>query len=246
MNLYHLPSVIARFRPTHLLYARKSGMVALARVASLNVGRPKLIQTANREVRTGFFKTPVSGRVPVRGHQIDGDQQADLRVHGGPYKAVYAYPSEHYPYWQTELGIPNLSPGSFGENLTIEGLTEETTVIGDQFRIGSAILQVSQPRMPCFKLALRFERSDMVKKFWASGRSGFYFSVVQEGDMAAGDPIEKIADGPQNVTIADVLRLYRGDEWGDEVRQRALASPLRGSWKQVIQQRLTETVPLSD
>ncbi len=178
----------------------------------------------------------------MRGRNLEGDQQADLRVHGGPYKAVYAYPSEHYSFWQNELALPDLTAGAFGENLTTAGLSEETILIGDQFRIGSAILQVSQPRMPCFKLALRFETTDMIKRFWASGRSGFYFSIVQEGELAAGDEMQKIADGPEKVTVADILRLYKGEEWDSRLRQRALDSPLKGSWKQVIRERLTETI----
>lgn len=179
----------------------------------------------------------------MRGHNLQGDQQADLRVHGGPNKAIYAYPSEHYSFWQQELARPDLPAGAFGENLTTAGLSEESIFIGDQFRIGSAVLQVTQPRMPCFKLALRFERADMIKRFWASGRSGFYFSVVQEGELAAGDQMEKIAEDPERVTVADVLRLYKGEEWDARVRKRALASPLKGSWKQVIRGRLTEAVP---
>ncbi len=222
--------------------ARRLDMPDFAHVVSLNVGRAQPIQAGRGQVQTGFFKSPVRGRVSLRGHNLEGDQQADLRVHGGPYKAVYAYPSEHYTFWQDELARPDLLAGAFGENLTTAGLSEETILIGDQFRIGSAILQVSQPRMPCFKLALRFERTDMIKKFWMSGRSGFYFSVLQEGELAAGDEIQKTADGPEKVTVGDILRLYKGEEWDGKLRQRALASPLKGSWKQVIRERLTEAV----
>jgi MOSC domain-containing protein YiiM len=131
--------------------------------------------------------------------------------------------------------------GAFGENVTSEGLFETEVCIGDQFRFGSAILQVTQPRMPCYKLALRFERSDMVKRFWKSGRSGIYFSVVREGEMESGDAIEKIGAGPEQVTVADIVRLFKGEEWNGDILQRALRSPLYGSWKRDIQSRLTES-----
>lgn len=130
--------------------------------------------------------------------------------------------------------------GIFGENLTTVGFTEEEVGIGDRFRVGTAILQVTQPRMPCYKLGLRFGRSDMVKRFWRNGRPGIYFSIVKEGELARGNPIEKIADGPEHVSVADVVRLYKGEEWSSDLRERALRSPLRGSWKRDIQSRLTE------
>jgi MOSC domain-containing protein YiiM len=191
-------------------------------------------------VRTGIFKSPIEGAVAVKRCNLEGDQIADLRVHGGPYKAVYLYPSEHYDYWKSELSLADLPFGAFGENLTTEGWTEETVHIGDRFRVGSSILQVSQPRMPCFKLALKFGRSDMVKKFWLSGRSGIYFSVVQEGSIERGDEIESVGRDPEKIRVADVVRLYKGDEWSPDVLERALRAPLFGSWKRDIQTRLTE------
>lgn len=194
----------------------------------------------DRTVLSSIFKSPVEGRLPVRGHNIEGDRQADLRVHGGPYKAVYLYPSEHYAFWSAQLGLAELPLGAFGENLTTVGFTENDVGIGDRFRVGTAVLQVTQPRMPCFKLALRFGRSDMVKRFWQSGRAGIYFSIVQEGDLAKGDSLEKIEDGPEQVTVADVVRIYKGEEWSNDLRERVLRSPLRGSWKRDIESRLTE------
>jgi MOSC domain-containing protein YiiM len=173
----------------------------------------------------------------VRRHNIDGDRQSDRTVHGGLNKAVYCYPAEHYRYWKEQLPDRDLPFGVFGENLTTEGITEEAVSIGDRFRVGSAVLQVTQPRMPCFKLGIRFGLSSMVKRFWQSGRSGIYFSVVEEGDVAAGDPVEKIAPGPEEISVADVVRLYRGEETSAELLARALRAPLAGSWKEELRER---------
>ena len=212
------------------------------RIISLNVGKARDVPAANdRTVRTGIFKSAVVGPIALGLNGLSGDEQADLKVHGGPYKAVYSYASEHYSRWKQELGVDELAWGAFGENLTTAGLMEEDLVVGERFRVGSAILQVAQPRMPCFKLALRFGRSDMVKLFWASGRSGTYFSVVQEGEISAGDEMVKVQQELDGVTIADVVRLYSGATWESELRERALRSPLRGSWKQGIRERLTES-----
>jgi MOSC domain-containing protein YiiM len=214
------------------------------RILSVNVGTPKQAPTGDARapaghsaVLTSIFKSPVSGRVAVRGYNIEGDRQSDLTVHGGPNKAVYCYPGEHYPFWREQLSDPDLPYGAFGENLTTEGLTEDAVRIGDRFRVGSTVLRVTQPRMPCFKLGIRFSRDDMVKRFWQSGRSGIYFAIAEEGDLAAGDPIEKIAEGPVEVSIADVVRLYRGDETSPELLDRALRAPLAGSWKAELQER---------
>jgi MOSC domain-containing protein YiiM len=216
--------------------------VPAKRVVSVNVGEPRHLLVGNLSVVTAIFKSPVEGRVAIRGNNLDGDRQADLTVHGGKYKAVYLYPSEHYSYWARELPGVELPFGSFGENLTTAGLLEESTRIGDQFRIGSAVLQVTQPRMPCYKLGIRFERPDMVKKFWISGRPGIYFSVVEEGELGAGDIIEQVAAGPEDLTVADVVRLFRGEE-NDPVKLRnALKAPLHGGWKQELEQRRRDLV----
>jgi len=206
-------------------------------VVSVNVGGPRLVQTTAAAILTSIFKSPVKGRVPIRGHNLEGDRQSDPTVHGGPYKAVYAYAVEHYDYWAEQLPGFELSPGMFGENLTTAGLDENVVKIGDRYSLGSAVLQVTQPRMPCFKLALRFGLADMVKRFWQSGRSGIYFSVVKEGDVAAGDRIEKATDGPEEVTVADVVRLYRGGEESQELLERVLRAPLFGGWKREIVER---------
>jgi len=191
-------------------------------------------------VLTSIFKKPIEGRVAVRRHNLAGDRQADLRVHGGPYKAVYAYASEHFPYWAAELPEMELPWGAFGENLTLSGLTEETAFIGDQFRVGSAVLQITQPRMPCFKLGIRFQRSDMVKRFWRSGYAGIYFAITEEGALETGDELELVHRDAGGVSLADVVRLYKGQTDDEQLFERMLRAPLRGSWKQEIRERWAE------
>jgi len=212
----------------------------LGRILSVNIGKGRNVPVNGRSVRTGIFKAPVDGPVAIKRTKVEGDEVADLRVHGGPYKAVYLYPSEHYDFWKKELSLAELPFGAFGENLTAEGWTEKTVHIGDQFKIGSSILQVTQPRMPCFKLALRFERADMVKRFWQSERSGIYFSVVKEGEVERGNTIERVDSDPEQVSVAEIVGLYKGTEWSSDLLHRALRSPLFGSWKRDIQSRLTE------
>lgn len=206
-------------------------------VLSVNVGTPRQIEVDGQAVLTSIFKSPVHGRVAVRRHNIAGDAQADLTVHGGPYKAVYCYPDEHYSYWTGQLPGMELVPGMFGENLTTRGLTEDEVLIGDRFRAGSAVLQVTQPRMPCYKLGIRFGRPDMVKKFWHSERPGIYFSVVEEGDVAAGDLIERIARVADGISVADVVALYKGKKKNADLMERALRAPLHGGWKQGLRER---------
>jgi MOSC domain-containing protein YiiM len=211
--------------------------VRMKRVLSVSVGTPKQLPVKNGTVLTSIFKSPVEGRVAVRRHNIAGDRQSDLTVHGGPYKAVYCYPAEHYSYWKEQLPGRELPYGMFGENLTTEGITEDGVSIGDRFLVGSVVLQVTQPRMPCFKLGIRFGLPTMVKRFWQSGRPGIYFSVVEEGDVAAGDPIERIAEGPEQITVADVVRLYIGEDTSAELLARALRAPLPGGWKEELRER---------
>jgi MOSC domain-containing protein YiiM len=178
------------------------------KIISLNVGRPRIVVDRGREVSTGIFKSPVAGPLMLRQTNFDGDRQADLSVHGGVNKAVYAYPSEHYEYWRAELPGVELTWGNFGENLTTEGLLESEARIGDQFRAGGAVVRVTQPRLPCFKLGIRFERDDMPKRFLASGRSGIYFAVIEEGLVNTGDAIELLERDARGVTIADVNRAF--------------------------------------
>ena len=183
-------------------------------VVSVNVSLPKAVEWRGRTVMTGIFKEPVAGRIQVRSLGLVGDGQADPSVHGGPAKAVYAYPSEHYPFWRQELERPDLTWGAFGENLTTEGLAERTLRIGTELRVGSALLQVTQPRLPCYKLGIRFGRADMVRRFLASGRSGFYLAVLEEGAVAAGDPIERIPERRDAPTVFEVVDEVRAEEPG--------------------------------
>jgi MOSC domain-containing protein YiiM len=174
----------------------------------------------------------------LRTLNLDGDRQADLTVHGGPYKAVYAYPSEHYAYWRGELPGMELPWGMFGENFTTEGL-DESVRIGDRFRVGAAELTVTQPRMPCYKLGIKFGRPDILKRFLTSGRSGFYFSVQREGEVGAGDEFELIGRDEHNVTVADITRLYARDRGDFETMRRAVAvEALPESWREHFRQQL--------
>jgi MOSC domain-containing protein YiiM len=206
-------------------------------VVSVNVGTPKHVPAQNGVVLTSIFKSPVAGRVPVGKYNIAGDQQSDLTVHGGPHKAVYCYPEEHYRFWNEQLPDIDLVFGIFGENLTTRGLAESEMNIGDRFRVGSAVLQVTQPRMPCFKLALRFGRPDIVKQFWEHERPGVYFSVLEEGHVAAGDSIERIFRVADGISVADVVALYKGRIRSSELFERALRAPLSGGWKDRLRER---------
>ncbi len=211
------------------------------KLASLNVGQPRVVEMPRGNVLTSIFKEPVEGRRRVVPHNIEGDRQSDLKVHGGPSKAVYAYALEHYAYWQDELHEPALSLGSFGENLTVEGLLETEIFIGDILQAGTAKLRVTQPRMPCFKLALRFDRPDMVKRFWQSGRSGIYFAVEESGELSAGDEILVLHRHPLQVSVDDVVRLYKRESQDQALFERVMAAPVSGSWKEEITERWTES-----
>lgn len=189
---------------------------------SLQVGLPRIVPSHGEPVATGIFKSPVPGRVMMRTLNLDGDRQADLTVHGGQDKAVYAYPSEHYPFWKTQLPGVELPWGSFGENLTTSGLDEQTVYIGDRFAIGGAEVVVTQPRLPCYKLNLKFGRDDMVKRFLASHFTGFYFRVLREGDVGAGDEIVPVHQDENRVSVRDIVGLYLGETDSRELRERAL------------------------
>lgn len=209
------------------------------RLISVNVGRPRLVTWRGQTVSTGIIKEPIAGRVAVRALNLDGDRQADLSVHGGPDKAVYAYPSEHYPYWRGELPGAQLAWGAFGENLTTDGLSEAGVNVGDRLRVGTAELQVTQPRLPCFKLGLRFGRADMVKRFMLSGRTGFYLAVLREGEAGAGDAVELVARDPSGVTVADLVRLYARDRDDVKTMRRAVGvEALPAGWRDEFRERL--------
>lgn len=214
------------------------------KIISLNVGRPRLVVSNGQPVSTGIYKTPVSSRVMLRTLNLDGDRQADLTVHGGPEKAAYAYPSEHYAYWRVELPGAELPWGMFGENFTTEGLDESTVNVGDRFRVGAAEVTVTGPRMPCYKLGIKFGRADIVKRFLASGRTGFYFSVQHEGEVGAGDGIELVGRDENHVTVADICRLYVRDEGDVEALRRAVAvAALPEGWRDHFRQRLAKLRP---
>jgi MOSC domain-containing protein YiiM len=209
------------------------------KLLSINVARPRIVIAKGQRISTGIFKLPVEGPVMLRRLNLDGDRQADLSVHGGASKAVYAYPSEHFPYWQAQLPEMEITYGTFGENFTTEGLSEETTNIGDRFQIGGAVVMVTQPRVPCFKLAAKFGRDDILKRFLQSGRSGFYFAVVEEGMVEAGEAIERIHRDQNKVTVADINRLYLNG--GDDIAllRRALqVEALPDGYRDYLRQEL--------
>jgi len=208
---------------------------------SVNVGLPREVDWRGRKVRTSIWKTPVQGGVRINRLNLEGDQQSDLSVHGGAEKAVYVYPSEHYAYWRGELPGMDLAWGAFGENFTTEGLREDAVRIGDHVRVGSAELVVTQPRMPCYKLSVRFGRDDMVKRFLKSGRTGFYLAVVREGDVGAGEPIEFADRDDHGVTVADISALYTRDADNQQLLHRAIELPaLPESWRDYFRKRLWE------
>ena len=207
-------------------------------VIAVCVGLPREVSWKGKPITTGIFKQPVAGRVRMRSLNLDGDQQADLTVHGGIEKAIYAYPMEHYAYWRQELPDQPLPWGAFGENLTIEGLSETTVNIGDRFRMGTAEVMVTQPRFPCFKLNLKFGRDDMVKRFLDSYLSGIYFSVVQEGEVGAGDAIEPVSRDENNVTVTDIVSIYRREADHDLVRRAVQVPALAAELKTYFQQQL--------
>lgn len=211
------------------------------KLLSISVGLPREVEWRGKVVRTSIFKAPVSGRVWVSSLNVQGDRQSDLSVHGGADKAVYAYPSEHYAFWRNELPGMDFPWGAFGENLTTQGLLEDKVHIGDRFRAGSAEFIVTQPRMPCFKLAVRFNRPDIVKRFLRSGRAGFYLAVVQEGDIGAGDSLDLVAEDDSHITVADVVGLYAADAANQDLLRRASElSALPESWREYFRERLWE------
>jgi MOSC domain-containing protein YiiM len=209
------------------------------KLVSINVGLPRQVEWRGKIVLTSIFKTPISGRACIEKLNLAGDRQSDLSVHGGRDKAVYAYPSEHYDFWGMELPGVELGWGAFGENFTTEGLLEDRVCIGDQIRCGSAELVVTQPRIPCFKLGIRFGRPDMVKRFQRSGRSGFYLAVLREGEVAAGDPIELVASQQDRVSVAEIARLYTDDAADQQLLRRASELPgLPDAWRDHFRARL--------
>ncbi len=211
------------------------------RVISLNVGLPREVEWRGQTVRTSIFKTPVDHPLHVTTLNFAGDEQSDLSVHGGIDKAVYVYPSEHYEYWRREFPQMELPWAMFGENLTILGLLERNVRIGDRLRVGSAEFVVTQPRMPCFKLGIRFGRPDILRRFLQSGRTGFYLAVTREGQVGAADPIEFLQQAEKSLTVADVVNLYTVDAENQELLRRATETTgLPENWREYFRKRLWE------
>ena len=211
------------------------------KLLSVHCGLPREVDWHGTTVTTSIFKKPVSARVALRTLNLDGDKQSDLTVHGGVHKAVYCYPIEHYAYWKAELPDRALPMGSFGENFTIEDLDEESVFIDDRFTIGTAEVVVSQPRLPCFKLGIKFGSDDMAKRFLASRRTGFYLAVACEGDVGAGDDIIRLSHDANSLPISAITRLYIAKEYDSEdlrLVERAMElSALPDSWKQHLRER---------
>jgi len=209
------------------------------RIISLNVGLPRLVLRNGEPVSTGIFKEPIAGRVMMRTLNLDGDRRADLSVHGGPSKAVYVYPAEHYEFWKREFPEMDLPWGMFGENFTTEGLLETEIKIGDNFGISAAEVMVTEPRMPCYKLALRFGRADIIKRFLQSERTGSYLAVLKEGEVGAGDEFELMDRDAHDVRVSDITRLYTGEKHDAELLRRAIGvEALPESWRGYFQDRL--------
>ena len=209
------------------------------KIVAISVGMPRQVEWRGRSVKTSIFKTPVSHRVHVGSTNIEGDEQSDLSVHGGPEKAIYAYPAEHYEVWRRELPGAELAWGAFGENFTTEGLLEDEVWIGDRYRVGTTELVVTQPRMPCYKLAIRFGQTEMVKRFLESRRSGFYLAVEREGDVGTGDAIERLARNERRLSVADVVKLYAADSANQPLLESASNHPsLPAAWREYFRKRL--------
>jgi MOSC domain-containing protein YiiM len=204
----------------------------MAKVISLNVGLPRTVYFRGQAVTTGIFKEPIKGRIKIRRLNLDGDKQADLTVHGGPDKAVYAYPAEHYDYWKKRLPNMKLPWGMFGENFTTEGLLEDQVNIGDVFRIGSSEVVATQPRMPCYKLGVKFGRMDIVKQFMESKLPGIYFRVLKEGEVGAGDAIELISRDANNVTVKDLVQLVTSEGDMATIQRAVHIKALPEAWRQ--------------
>lgn len=211
-----------------------------AELVSVNVGLPAVVDTPRGPVKTAIFKKPTAARLRVDLLNIDGDRQADLVNHGGHNKAVYCYPVEHYPIWAQELNRTDFEHGQFGENLTTQGLLETDVQIGDIFRIGTSVVQVTQPRAPCFKLGIRMEDPLFVKRFMKSGRSGFYLRVVEPGELGRGDAIQRLERGRAGLSVHEVWSLSYGE--GDDREHMRIAlgiDTLAEEWTRPLQRRLS-------
>jgi MOSC domain-containing protein YiiM len=211
------------------------------KLISVNVGLPIKVKFGNEIVTTGIFKNPVDKRISLKKLNLEGDRQADLTVHGGPDKAVYSYPYEYYDFWRKEFPDISFNWGMFGENLTTEGLFESQVNVGDRFQIGSAQLVATQPRMPCYKLGVKFGRMDIIKKFLKSEKSGIYFKVIKEGGIVINDTIKLIKKDNNNITIKNIVELYTNDDKANIIlmEQAIKVLDLPQGWKQYFHKKLS-------
>lgn len=214
------------------------------KVVSVNIGLPREVTWHGTTASTGIFKDPVAGRIALRKLNLAGDGQADLTVHGGEYKAVYCYSLEHYDYWRKQLPDRELPMGVFGENFTLDSAQEESVHLGDRFSVGSAEVVVTQPRLPCYKLGIRFESDDMVRRFLASGRTGFYLAVTREGAVGAGDEVEVIRRDPNGVAISEIVRLYTAKRYDSAdvatIEKTFAVEAFPESWKEYLRERVEQ------
>jgi MOSC domain-containing protein YiiM len=212
------------------------------KLISVNTGLPREAVWHSMTVTTGIYKEPVKGRVALRKLNLDGDRQADLTVHGGEFKAVYCYPLLHYDYWRAQLPGKDLPLAVFGENFTIDNFVEDSIHLGDRFAVGSAQVIVTQPRLPCYKLGIRFQADDMVKRFLASARTGFYLAVTREGEVGAGDEMKPLASDPHAVPVSEITRLYVAKRFSSadvvSLKKALQVQALPESWKQYFRERL--------
>ena len=214
----------------------------MMKLLSVNVSQPKEVSYNGKRIKTGIFKEPVSRRTMMRRLNLNGDGQGDPTVHGGVHKAVYIYTVEHYAYWKRELGRNDLTYGQFGENLTVEGLLEEYVHIGDVFRVGEALVEVSQPRVPCFKLGIKMRNARIVKPFLASERVGFYVRVLEEGEVGAGDAIERTKIGDGGMTVKEIVHLLHFDNTNAEAAKKAASLPaLTPGWRDSFEEIVVKT-----
>lgn len=212
-------------------------------IRSVNVSLPKQVQHKNKTVSTGIFKQAVSGRVTVNAFNLEGDKQVDLVNHGGEHKAVYGFAAEHYAFWQQKLGLAALPFGKFGENLTVEGLDEAKLCIGDRLKVGQSLLEISQPRVPCFKLGIAFQRDDMPRLFVAQAATGIYFRVIETGSVAAGDTVTLAEPHPTKLSVQRLFRAYfdkslPGNEKSSVLEQALEIDALSHEWREKLEKRL--------
>jgi MOSC domain-containing protein YiiM len=206
---------------------------------AVSIGQPRYVEHRGRGELTGIYKSPVAGPVAVTPQGLEGDGQADLKNHGGVDKALYAYTLENYRFWEGELGLPELPFGQFGENLTVTGMPDEAVHIGDVFRIGEIVVQVTQPRVPCHKLGIRFELPQFPARFLPSGRCGFYLRVLQTGVLRAGDAIERLREDPARLNLADGMLAIQDGPRQQEIIRRALdVEALSAAWRDDLTRRI--------